>query len=415
MAGHPTAAGDRLEGLDALRGIAVMGILMVNVQIFMMYWGAYQHPPAHMSIEGANLTAWFVTHVFFEMKFITLFSALFGAGIMLMVGDAPDADTRLHHRRMRWLLVFGLVHGFVFWFGDILTIYAIFGMVAVMMRRMGAGLLIALGLAGVAFSGLLTVGQIYALSLMPDPAAPQPWGMIPDAETLNRFVSAWQAGFIDSRPYNAIGNIVSQLSSLIGFSGRVLGMMLIGMALFKLGFFSLRWSAARYGALASGCLAVGLPLIWMGAEHAIATDFDPARMWAHVGANYALSPVVALGYASLVMLACKTPWLRLARYPFVAAGRMAFTNYLTQTLIMTFLAVGGIGLGLYGQIERAQQVQLVIAVWVALLVISPIWLHFFRYGPFEWLWRSLSYKKAQPFVKRRERPAPASVGSRHER
>lgn len=397
----PVAAGDRFESLDVLRGVAVLGILMVNVQAFMMYYGALTYPPVHMDVSGANGLAWLVTHVFFEMKFITLFSALFGAGIMLMVGDRPEAPRKLHFSRMRWLLVIGLIHGFVFWYGDILTPYAIIGMIAVFFRKMGVAKLVAWGLVFVLISNALVVANYWAMSAVPAMMEPTPFGVAPDAGTMTMFTQAFQGGFIESRVFNAVGNAVALVNQLIAFGPRILGMMLIGMALFKSGFLLARWNGAVYAALAAACLGAGLPALWVVAAPAVADGFPIETFWLHGSANTVLSLLVAFGYASLIMLVCKAPWLKLLRAPFAAAGRMAFTNYLTQTFVMVALATGVFGPALWGEIERAQQVQLVVAVWVVQLIVSPLWLSVFRFGPFEWLWRSLSYGEVQPFLKAR--------------
>jgi len=398
----PVTAAARFESLDALRGLAVLGILMVNVQAFTMVWEAYQYPPAHMDLTGANLSAWFVTHVFFELKFITIFSALFGAGVLLMAGDGDDQDrVRLHRRRMTWLLIFGLLHAYLLWFGDILTTYAVAGFIIVLFRRMSASKLIVWGGVWTLLSGILLVLAMSALALAPESMDAAELGMAPTPEALAERVATYQAGWLDSRPTNALGALIGQLSSMTLFAGRVIGVMFFGMALFKLGFFTAQWRARSYLISAVLGLGVGLPPIWLAASHAVETGFALDGLWIHTMANYVGSLFVSLGYASLVMLACKAPWLALVRKPFAAAGRMAFTNYLTQTLTMVFLTVGGIGLGLYGELERMQQVQIVLAIWVVQLIWSPIWLAFFRYGPFEWLWRSLTYGKLQPIGRQR--------------
>jgi uncharacterized protein len=138
-----------------------------------------------------------------------------------------------------------------------------------------------------------------------------------------------------------------------------------------------------------------------GGLHAIETSWALDQLWVGMATNYAGSLLVSFGYASAIMLVCKVPWMRLLRMPLAAVGRMAFTNYLSQTLVMVFLSVGGIGMGLYGTLERSEQVQLVLVIWLAQLIISPIWLSVFRFGPAEWLWRSLSYGKLQPLLKGR--------------
>ena len=392
----PVSAGDRFESLDVLRGLAVLGILMVNVQAFLMYWGALSYPPAHMSVEGANGTAWLITHVFFEQKFVTLFSCLFGAGIMLMVGDAPGASLKLHYSRMRWLLVIGLIHGFVLWFGDILTPYAIMGMFAVMFRRMSIAMLLILGVLGIVLTNALIIVQGWAGTLNPEFYAPTKFGLVPEAGFLETWVGAYQAGFLDSRIYNAIGNAVALISQLIGFSPRLLGVMLIGMALYKSGFLLARWSAPAYAIGAVITLVPGLGALWWSGSAALASGFQADTLFTTTSVNSFASVAVAFGYACVVMLICKTPWMKLLRYPFAATGRMAFTNYLTQTIAMLVI---GTGLGLFGALERVEQVQAVIAIWIAQLIISPLWLAAFRFGPAEWLWRSLSYGKLQPIFK----------------
>ena len=183
------------------------------------------------------------------------------------------------------------------------------------------------------------------------------------------------------------------------FSGRLIGVMFIGMALMKNGFLSGAWSIQRYGLTAVPALAVGLSLSAYGAQSAIDSDFAINHLWVHALTNYIGSLFTALGYAGLLILATKAPVLKWIRYPFAQAGRMAFSNYLMSTLVMTFIFVGPPGLGLFATVERADQSMLVVATWVGLLVVSVVWLNFFRMGPMEWVWRSLSYGQVQPLRK----------------
>ena len=395
----PVAAKDRYESLDVLRGLAVLGILMVNVQAFTMASNAYVYPPAHMDVTGANLTVWYITHVFFEMKFITIFSALFGAGMMLMVGEEPDASRKLHFSRMTWLLVIGLIHMFGLWFGDILVTYALAGFIIVFFRRMSPAKLIGWGLFWITLSGLLMVAIFASFVLLPPDMSPVDVGMAYTPEQLADLVATYQAGYLPSRIPNALNGLGNIL--MFGFfGGRIVGVMLIGMALYKLGFLLCRWSVRNYIIAAAAGLGIGLPLVAWGGQVAIDHAFSLDTLWVHTATNYAGSLLVAFGYAALVNLACKADWLRLVRLPFAAAGRMAFTNYLTQSITMVFLTVGGIGLGLFGELERVDQMRLVLLIWAIQLIISPLWLSVFRFGPFEWLWRSLSYGKLQPFMKK---------------
>jgi len=398
---------NRFENIDTLRGLAVLGILMMNIQAFAMYNGAYQYPPAHMDLTGANLDVWFYAHVFFEMKFITIFSALFGAGILLMLGNDPAASTKIHYRRMLWLLLIGMIHAYVFWFGDILVPYALGGMLAVMARNMSARGLAILGASLVTLTGVLMAGIFASFNLIPDGADPVAVGMAASPEDLAENVAMYQAGFLDRLPFNAFITAIGQVMTAIFFSGRIIGVMFLGMALYKTGFLTLRWGLMSYLIAAAIGLGIGLPLAWWSGTHAIATDFSISEMWLHMSANYVASLFVALGYAATIMLICKVGIFNLILKPLAAVGRMAFTNYLTHTLVMTFIFVGPPGLGLFGTVERIDQFQIVVAVWIAQLIISPLWLSWFRFGPMEWVWRSLTYWKPQPMLKRKSsEPTP---------
>jgi len=400
---------ERFASIDTLRGIAVLGILFMNVQVFAMHSNAYQYPPAHMDLTGANASVWWTAFTFFEVKFITIFSALFGAGIALMLGDDKSQGTRQHYPRMLWLLLIGLIHAYVFWFGDILVAYALVGMVAVLLRAMSIAKLLFWGLFAIAINGLLILGLFSSFNLMPGEIDAVAVGMAPSPEDLADTVALYQSGFIERLPYNAGFAAIGEIAGLVFFGGRTFGLMLIGMALFKSGFLTARWSMPIYLLCAVAALGVGLPIAAWAGSAALADGFDLGNMWKHQGANYFASLLVSFGYASVVMLLSKINAFRLILYPFTAAGRMAFTNYLSQTLIMTYLFVGPPGLGWFGTIERVGQAQIVIAVWIGQLVFSVLWLSVFRFGPFEWLWRSLTYGKPQPILKTRtNEPPPAT-------
>lgn len=390
---------DRLISIDALRGVAVLGILMMNVQAFAMIPEAYQWPLAHMDLTGDNLKVWEIAHTFFGLKFITIFSALFGAGIVLMVGEGDT--TGRHYRRMLWLLLIGLIHAYVFWYGDILVSYALIGMIAVLSRRWSVRKLTVIGLLLITLVGLIFIGLFSLFQFIPGDKGPEEFGMARSPEDLETWVAAYQSGFLAHIPGNAMMAVGGQIGGLLIFGGRLLGVMYIGMALFKSGFFSAAWSSARYLVVGLISLGLGYTIVHWGTQDLIATNFDIEQLYRGEGANYVGSLFMSLGYASVVMLICKAGVFSWIVHVFAATGRMAFTNYLTQTLIMTFIFVGAPGLGLYGTVERVDQAKLVMAVWALQLIWSPLWLSQFRYGPFEWLWRSLTYGSLQPIRKSR--------------
>ena len=173
-------------------------------------------------------------------------------------------------------------------------------------------------------------------------------------------------------------------------------MMMIGMGLHKLGVFSARRSAGFYGALVAAGVLVGIPVVLWGAYRNVAAGWDVTySFFLGIQFNYWGSVLVALGWVGVVMLICRRPgssgWTR----PLAAMGRTALSNYLLQTILCTTLFYGH-GFGLFGSVERTTQIGIVVAIWIVQLVISPIWLRHFRFGPAEWLWRTLTYRKLQP-------------------
>lgn len=390
---------DRFESIDTLRGLAVLGILMMNIQAFAMVFAAYSWPPAHMDMTGANQTVWLVSNIFFHMKFITIFSALFGAGIVLMLGEDKSASLGIHYRRMAWLLVIGLIHAWIFWAGDILVPYAVMGMLVVLARRMSPRGLTIMGGIFILITGLVMWLNFYFMPYMPAETL-QEW-MTPTPDMVAETEAVYREGFLARLPANAELTAFAEFGQLTFFAPRLAGVMFIGMALYKWGFLTLRWSLAAYLGTAVVMLGVGLPASWWGAHHHLDTGFAIETMWVGETVSYFASLIVAFGYAAAIMALCKMRVLNLLLKPLAAVGRMAFTNYLTHTLVMTFIFVGPPGLGLFGTVERVGQFQIVAAVWVAQLIISPLWLSWFRFGPMEWVWRSLTYWKFQPMLKRK--------------
>ena len=174
------------------------------------------------------------------------------------------------------------------------------------------------------------------------------------------------------------------------------GLMLVGMGLFKSGVFSAKRSSTFYGSMVVLGAAMGLPMILFGVHRNFAAEWRLEDSF-YLGAqfNYWGSLLVAGGWVGIVMLICKHGLVRPVTRTFACVGQMAFTNYLLQTVICTTIFYGH-GFGLYGKVERTGQILTVFAVWIVLLVLSPIWLRNFRFGPAEWLWRSLTYMKLQP-------------------
>ena len=173
------------------------------------------------------------------------------------------------------------------------------------------------------------------------------------------------------------------------------GLMLLGMALFKIGFFSALLDERVYRRILVGGLLVGVPLIAFGVRYNFANDWEMSSFFFGTQFNYFGSLLVSAAYASAIMIICQRGLLRTLQRGFAAVGRTALSNYLGQTIVCTAIFYGH-GLGYFGEVERVGQIAIVFGVWVGQTLVSVWWLRHFRFGPFEWLWRTLSYMKVQP-------------------
>jgi len=411
----PVVEGDRLAPLDALRGFAVLGILVMNVQLFAMPNAAYMNPTAYGDLRGANWWTWLLSRVLADQKFMTIFSMLFGAGIVLMssrVAARGDSPARLHYRRMSWLLLFGLAHAYLLWYGDILTLYALCGLLVYPARKLSPRALLALGVVVIAVgSGISLLGGWSFPTWSDADVADFAADWQPSAERLGRELAAYRGGWTMQMPLRAEAAFEFESFEVwVWGLWRAGGLMLLGMALFKLGVLDGRRSRAFYSALAVAGLLVGLPLIAYGVHRDLAARWD-MRYSLFFGEqfNYWGSLLVGLAYVGLVMLACRAGALPRLTRRLEAVGRLAFTNYLLQTILCTAVFYGQ-GLGLFGRVPRIAQIGVVAFVWAVQLALSPVWLRHFQLGPFEWLWRALTYG-AWPALRRRspDLALPAAV------
>ena len=407
----PVAQTARIVAIDVLRGFALLGILVMNVQSFAMPQAAYFNPTAYGDLEGANLYVWLAGRMLADQKFMTIFSMLFGAGIVLMAGRAEargGSAGRVHYRRMGWLLVIGLLHAHLLWYGDILFLYAVCGMLVYPLRRLSPGQLVALGTTLLAVGSALSVGTGMSLPYWPEEAlsAFTADGWRPTPEVIEAELAAYRGGWLDQLPGRSADALVFETFLLItwGF-WRAGGLMLIGMGLFQREVFGARRAPRFYAGLIAAAVAVGLPLQAYGLSLDFARGWPLSSFFTGLQFNYWPSIAVSLGYVGLVMLACRTDALRSFTRPFAAVGQTALTNYLLQTVLCTTIFYGH-GLGWFGSVDRVGQIGVVAGVWALQLVASPLWLRRFRFGPAEWAWRSLTYGARQP-LRRMPAPEPA--------
>jgi uncharacterized protein len=419
-------AAERILSLDVIRGIAVMGILSVNIVGMAMIQDAYAFPPLYgFHSEGDRIT-WALNSIFVDGRFRALFSILFGASLTVVVKRAVETGKggwQVHFPRMIVLLLFGCIHYYMLWWGDILVNYAVVGMVAYLFWRLKPEhLLLAAALALSAYyipqfvdlaSRLALIEQSHAPGASPElrqkalkmltPPSALPREIMSDTAehaSISAHLRASTSGDAALEPWQGI----------LGYGLETLGFMLIGMAGFKSGFLTGAWSKRQYARIAAACLAIDLTVQTYAAVASLRADFAPITYFpwtsCYVGP---LRPVGAIGYAALIMLVFGRHGAVADR--FAAVGRAAFTNYLGSTIVGTLVFYGTFG-GLYGQLSRGQVWLFVPFVWALMLLWSKPWLDRYTYGPFEWAWRSLSRRKLQPMRKGARPPMPGEPSSR---
>ena len=402
---RPTPRAQRIQVIDTLRGFALLGILIMNMIPFANpAWIAF-NPTVHGSFEGIEKWIWIVSHLVADQKFMNIFSPLYGAGILLFTANLERRGakpTRVFLRRSLWLLTFGLLHYCFLWNGDILMTYALSGMAVYWLRHRSPTVLAVIGLAMIAVSAVVLLGVGLALPFMNEGgAASLHASFAPSADAIGADIALPQQPYpvqVRHRIEGASDLVVTFLALAFW---RAAGLMLLGMAAWKLRLFTAERSDRTYLAMAGVGLLMGLPLVSFGVWDRIRMGWDAAHAFFGGGFqyNYWASILVSAGYIGVVMLAERRDWLPRLRRQLAAVGRMAFTNYIMQTMICVTV-FQGFGGGLYGTTSRLEQTIFLLGVWVFQIVLSVWWLKRFRYGPLEWLWRSLTYSRWQPFRKR---------------
>jgi len=405
MTPAPVAETERHVSMDVLRGFVLLGILVMNIQSFSMPIAAYPNPTAYGDLTGANLWVWIVSHLFFDQKFMAIFSMLFGAGILLMTGRAGGDAGRVHRRRMGWLLLFGLLHAHLFWYGDILYWYALCGLMAFLFRKQSPRALLAVAAILLVIGFAVPVGV--GLAMPPETLAEiekKDWK--PTAEVIAAEIDAYRGGFLSQASHRSPVAFTFETFYFLFFFWKVLGLQLIGMALLKLDVFTARRPPAFYAKLAAAGLAIGLPIVAFGIRQNFAHHWSVNySMFFGAQWNYWGSLFVSLGYVGLFMFIVRRGALRAVTSRLAAIGRMAFSNYIFHTVAATTIFYGH-GFGLFGSVDRTGQVLVVLGIWTVQLIVSPIWLRHYRFGPLEWAWRSLTYGEKQP-MRRAARAAMA--------
>lgn len=392
---------ERISNLDSARGLAVLGILVVNIMAFAWPMSLTLDPSsAPFAKEGVwtggdQIFLW-IDQVFFRDRFRNLFTLLFGVSIYLVGGERADAAKgRLLRRRLGWLAVFGLIHGLAIWFGDILLFYAWCGLFAMLARSLSGKTLVIIGASVTAALGLIQGGIGLMMPMMPKEIIDAFQGGEGSADVAGEIVQViarYHAGYGAVLLENLKAWALVQVSSLLMLPFSSVPMMLLGMGLYKLGFFHGRMKAGLYWGLIA---ATALLLALRGWAYALEVSV-PAVQMPSGGIDVAtsgLSVLITLGYAALVIkLAPAFRWL-------APVGQMAFTTYLCQSLIMATLFYMPFGPQWFGQVRPGDLWPIISATWVAQILFAHLWLRVFRWGPLEWMWRGLTHARRLPIRK----------------
>jgi uncharacterized protein len=395
-----------------------MGILAMNIVAFAMPFQAYMNPAAFGTMGTADFISWAVSFIFIDGKMRGLFSFLFGASMLLVIERAArkgESTASVHYRRMLWLLVFGLIHFYLVWFGDILVGYAAIGMLAYLWRESSVGRLITWGVGLLILQFLIVgamAGGLFFLSEAANaPNAPadavrnwqqmeRDFGVLTGAH-LDRTLDLFRGGYLDIVRHRLTDQAAKPFSGIFMFGWETLAYMLFGMAALKNGFLSGDKPDRTYVRTMLLGFGIGIPVYAVLAWAYTRSGFSLPMTFALVmAATVPFRPLMVLATASLIILLTRKGGALTARV--AAAGRAAFTNYLgTSILLTTFFY--GYGFGYFGRLGRAELWLVVFACWALMLLWSKPWLDRFQYGPFEWLWRTLARWEVQPL----RRPATA--------
>jgi uncharacterized protein len=428
----PVSQQERIILLDSLRGIAILGILLMNIPGFALPEPVYGDPSVLNEWGTINYKTWYFIDWFMEGSQRALFSMLFGAGIILFITGKEKRVEGLwpadyFFRRQVWLLVFGLFNAFVLlWFWDILFHYACLGMIMFAFRRLSPkaliiGAVISLLLMtarenvdayrdrkviykGEAVAKIDTTQTKLTEDQKADLAAMTEFKekSTPEAKKkkMEKSLKAVRGDYGGFYEYQSERSFRTEVNYLYFGGWDILVFMFLGMAFYKNGWIVGKGSTKVYAMLFIGGLGLGLLISYLRLQPLIDYKFNFYEYTKNTRFEfYEISRTLrALGIFGLIMLLYKSGWVKWFFALMRPVGQMAFTNYLMQSLLVG-LFFYGVGFGYFGKLERHQIYYVVAATWALEIIWSHIWLRYFRFGPLEWAWRSLTYWKKQPFVK----------------
>lgn len=429
----PTEQTKRIVPLDSLRGLAVLGILLLNITGFGLPSGSGENQTLLLD-KGLNFYCWYIFgHGVFEGSFRAIFSMIFGASMLIFIGRLEkklggQLPTEYFVRRQLWLLLFGLINAFVLlWPGDILFHYAVCGLVLLAFRSVSPKSLLVASVvcllllmvrenkdflsekqritqgekAALLDTSVVKLSWIQKSSIAQMEIIKNKYNPEVKKKKIEEEINIFRSGYFTLYNYLADKSVSAETYGLYYFHFfDVLVFMLMGMAFFKMGILQGDASIKLYGWLAALGLIVGLSMSYLHLRPMMNFNFENYEVIKHKPVEmYELQRYVrSIGIFGLIMLAYKSGWFSRFFDWMRPVGQMAFTNYLSQSFICGLMFYG-FGLGMFGKLERYELYFVVLLIWIAQIVWSHIWLRHFRFGPLEWLWRSLTNWEIQPFKK----------------
>jgi uncharacterized protein len=429
----PIEQSERIIILDSLRGIAVLGILLLNISGFGLPSGINEDPSV-LNETGLNYYCWYIFgHGVFEGSFRAVFSMLFGAGAIIFIRNLEkkaegQIPTEMFVRRQLWLLLFGLFNAFILlWHGDILYHYAICGVVLVAFRSLPPKKLIIASMVCLLLlmarsnidlyrnkKDVLAGEQIAAMDTTKVKLTGHQKEMLSEMKSIKSTsnpelkkwkieneIAKYRSGYATLYDFQSDRSLSAETYGMHYFHFfDILVFMFLGMAFFKLGILQGEANTKIYLWMALGGLLIGLPLSRLHVQASMNYHFNPYEVLKHKNLElYELQRSIrSIGIFGLIMLIYKSGVVKKFFKWMQPVGQMAFTNYLSQSF-MCGLFFYGSGLGKFARLQRYELYYVVVIVWLIQIVWSHLWLRYFRFGPMEWLWRSLTYWKLQPFRK----------------
>lgn len=428
----PVEQTERIYSLDVLRGIVLLGILLMNIVGF----GLINHsdPTVSGGAEGLNLYAWMTTSMFVEGTMRALFSLLFGVGMFVLTdrlekrgGGIRVAD--IYFRRTIWLIFFGLMHAYLLlWTSEILFDYGIVGLLIFSFRNMAPQKLVVVAIF------LIICGNVwyYAdhrsnIKLVEKTAIAKQYKAedkeltkeLKDAQAkweekeykhssayVNDYNENMRKGYFHVAAFLAPISMEDDMQWPYRFAlWDAMSMMLLGIALFKWKVLTAERSFKFYVLMVVIGYAIGLSINYYEMQIILNSKFSFLGFSQVNLTHYWSRLFTAMGHVGLIMIFCKLPILRWLKTSLASVGKMALTNYLMHSVIC-MIVFTGVGFGLFGKLQRYELYYVVLGIWIFQLIVSPVWLYYFRFGPAEWLWRSLTYLKVQPMKKIKIYAAP---------